>query len=200
MTNSARASIRRTWKGSNVTNRLTGVAAAISAVLLALTLMAPTPTADAAVDTADSSIPVDPGTNLEMHATANCIAAEAKCLFDARANLRRGPDVLGFPGDLWARQTTTLRTMDRGVYVGNFNFDAPNTRSFKSLTDVEFTTIYFGGGPPEKFQLRGIAWPVDQRTGAPRTDVPLIVCSHIQVVYSGVNITSPDACAQASFS
>lgn len=198
MTNSARASIRRTWKGSNVTNRLTGVAAAISTVLLALTLMAPTPRAAAAVDTADSSVPVDPGTNLEMHVTANCIAAEAKCLFDANANLRRGPDVLGFP-DLWARQTTTLRTLDRSVYI-NFNFDAPNTRSFKSLTDVEFTTIYFGGGPPEKFQFRGIAWPVDQRTGAPRTDVPLIVCSHIQVVYGGVNITSPDACAQAAFS
>nr|WP_228768708.1 hypothetical protein [Mycolicibacterium malmesburyense]CRL69186.1 hypothetical protein CPGR_01144 [Mycolicibacterium malmesburyense] len=181
-----------------MTNRLTGVAAAISAVLLALTLMSPT-TAVAAVDTANSSIPVDPATNLEMHVSANCIAAEAKCLFNADANLRRGPDVLGFPGDLWARQTTTLRTMDRSVYI-NFNFDAPNTRSFKSLTDVEFATIYFGGGPPEKFQFRGIAWPVDQRTGAPRTDVPLIVCSHIQVVYGGVNITSPDACAQAAFS
>lgn len=181
-----------------MTNRLTGVAAAISAMLLALMLIAPA-TAVAAVDTADSSIPVDPATNLEMHVTANCIAAEAKCLFDANANLRRGPDVLGFPGDLWARQTTTLRTMDRSVYI-NFNFDAPNTRSFKSLTDVEFTTIYFGGGPPEKFRFRGIAWPVDQRTGGPRTDVPLIVCSHIQVVYGGVNITSPDACAQAAFS
>ncbi|KUI21944.1 hypothetical protein AU193_05905 [Mycobacterium sp. GA-1285] len=161
--------------------------------------MAPMASAAAAVDAADSSVPVDPATNLEMHATANCIAAEAKCLFDANANLRRGPDVLGFPGDLWARQTTTLRTMDRGVYI-HFTFDAPNTRSFKSLTDVEFTTIYFGGGPPERYRFHGIAWPVDQRTGAPRTDVPLIVCSHIQVVYSGVNITSPDACAQAAFS
>ncbi len=47
-----------------------------------------------------------------MHVTANCIAAEANCLFNTTANLRRGPDVLGFPGDLWARQTTTLRTMD----------------------------------------------------------------------------------------
>nr|WP_234712927.1 hypothetical protein [Mycolicibacterium komanii]CRL75796.1 hypothetical protein CPGR_04191 [Mycolicibacterium komanii] len=181
-----------------MTNRLTGVAAAISAVLLALTLMSPT-NAVAAVDTADASIPVDPATNLEMHVSANCIAAQAMCLFDANANLRRGPDVLGFPGDLWARQTTTLRTMDRGVYI-HFTFDAPNTRSFKSLTDVEFATIYFGGGPPEKFRFHGNAWPVDQRTGGPRTDVPLIVCSHIQVVYGGVNITSPDACAQAAFS
>ncbi|WP_326544974.1 hypothetical protein QGN32_13975 [Mycolicibacterium sp. ND9-15] len=178
--------------------QLTGVAAALAAVWLALGLVAPA-TASAAVDTADASIPVDPASMLEMHVTANCIAAEAKCLFNTNANLRRGPDVSGFPGDLWARQTTALRTMDRGVYI-NFNFDAPNTRSFKSLTDVEFTTIYFGGGPPEKFGFRGIAWPVDQRTGAPRTDVPLIVCSHIQVVYAGVNVTSPDACAQAAFS
>ncbi|RAV15139.1 hypothetical protein DQP55_07185 [Mycolicibacterium sp. GF69] len=181
-----------------MTKRLANLAATVAAALVTLAFVVPA-SAGAAVDTADSSIPVDPATNLEMHVTANCIAAEAKCLFNADANLRRGPDVLGFPGDLWARQTTTLRTMDRGVYI-NFNFDAPNTRSFKSLTDVEFATIYFGGGPPEKFQLRGIAWPVDQRTGAPRTDVPLIVCSHIQVVYAGVNITSPDACAQAAFS
>ncbi|ULE35657.1 hypothetical protein [Mycobacterium sp. IDR2000157661] len=157
------------------------------------------PQAAAAVDTADSSIPVNAAQTLEMHVTANCIAAEAKCLVNTQANLRAPEGVLGFPGDLWARQTTTLRTMDRGVYV-HFTFDVPNTRSFKSLTDVEFTTIYFGGGPPEKFQFRADVWPVDQSTGAPRTDVPLIACSHIQVVYAGVNLTSPDACAQAAFS
>jgi len=39
-----------------------------------------------------------------------------------------------------------------------------------------------------------------KRTGQPRTDVPVIVCTHIQVVYSGVNITSPSTCAQANFS
>lgn len=134
-----------------------------------------------------------------MHVTANCITAEAKCLWNTQANLRVPEGVIGFPGDLWARQTTTLRTMDRGVYL-NFDFDAQNTRSFKSLTDVEFTTIYFGGGPPEKFRVRGNSWPVDWRTGGPRTGTPLIVCAHIQVVYAGVNLTSPDACAQAAFS
>ena len=169
----------------------------VSAMWLAVALVAPV--ASAAIDTADSSIPVNPTTTLEMHVTANCIAAEANCLFNTQANLRSGPDVLGFPGDLWARQTTTLRTMDRTIYL-NPNFNAPNTRSFKSLTDVEFTTIYFGGGPPEKFRFQGNTWPVDSRTGGPRTDVPVIVCSHIQVVYAGVNVTSPDACAQAAFS
>ncbi len=165
---------------------------------LTLALATPIPMSPAAVDTVHSSIPVDPATTLEMHVTANCIAAEVNCLFNTRANLLRPEGPVGFPGDLWARQTTTLRTMDRSVYL-NFDFDAPNTRSFKSLTDVEFTTIYFGGGPPEKFQFRGNAWPVDWSTGQPRTDTSIIVCSHIQVVYAGVNITSPDACAWTSF-
>jgi len=31
-------------------------------------------------------------------------------------------------------------------------------------------------------------------------EADVIACSHIQVVYSGVNITSPDTCAQTTFS
>lgn len=174
--------------------RLAGVLAAVAAALAI-----PMPSASAAVNTADASIPVNAAQTLEMHVTVNCIKAEANCLWNTAANLRAPEGILGFPGDLWARQTTTVRTMDRGVYVQS-DFDAPNTRLFKSLTDVELTTIYFGGGPPEKFQIHGNTWPVDQRTGQPRTDVPLIVCAHIQVVYAGVNLTSPDACATAAFS
>jgi hypothetical protein len=177
--------------------RWAGGLAAVSA--LGMTLVGPLPQAGAAVDTAVATIPVNAAQTLEMAVTANCIKAEAKCLIDTQANLRAPEGVLGFPGDLWARQTTTLRTMDRSVYI-NQSFKTPNTRSFKSLTDVEFTTIYFGGGPPEKYRFSEEAWPVDARTGGPRTDVPLIVCSHIQVVYAGVNLTSPDACAQAAFS
>jgi hypothetical protein len=30
--------------------------------------------------------------------------------------------------------------------------------------------------------------------------VPVIMCTRIQVVYSGVNITSPSTCAQTTFS
>ena len=177
--------------------RCAGILAAVSA--MAMTLVGPIPLAAAAVDTAVATIPVNAAQTLEMAATANCIKAEAKCFVDTQANLRAPEGVIGFPGDLWARQTTTLRTMDRSVYV-NFSFKTPNTRSFKALTDVEFTTIYFGGGPPEKYRFSEEVWPVDWRTGQPRTDVPLIVCSHIQVVYAGVNLTSPDACAQAAFS
>ena len=177
--------------------RWAGVLAAVWAIGMAL--VGPTPQAAAAIDTAVATIPVNAAQTLEMAATANCITAEARCLVNTQANLRAPEGVIGFPGDLWARQTTTLRTMDRSVYI-NFSFRTPNTRSFKSLTDVEFTTIYFGGGPPEKYRFSEDAWPVDWRTGQPRTDVPLIVCSHIQVVYAGVNLTSPDACAQAAFS
>lgn len=179
-------------------NRLARLLAVFSATWLTLALGASIPSAGAAIDSAHSSVPVDAGTAVEMHVTVNCIAAEANCYFNTAANLGTPGGPLGFPGDLWARQTTTLRTMDRSVYL-NFDFDFPNTRSFKSLTDVEFTTIYFGGGPPEKFTFHGNSWPVDARTGRPRTDVPLIVCSHIQVVYGGVNLTTPDACAQAAF-
>jgi hypothetical protein len=36
--------------------------------------------------------------------------------------------------------------------------------------------------------------------GQPRTNVPVIMCTHVQVVYGGNNITSPSTCAQATFS
>ncbi len=85
------------------------------------------------------------------------------------------------------------------MYI-NSNVETPNTRIFKSLTDNEISTVYFGGGPPDRVTLRGVAWPIDANTGQPKTDVPLIVCSYIQVVYAGVNLTSPNACAQAAFS
>jgi hypothetical protein len=179
--------------------RFASILVVVSATWLTLALVTPTPFSSAASDTADASIPVDPVTSLEMHATANCIKAEANCLFNTSANLRVPEGPIGFPNDLWARQTTTLRTSHRDIWLES-DFDAPNTRMFKSLTDVEFTTIYFGGGPVEKFQFHGNSVPTDWRTGQPRTDSDFIVCTHIQVVYGGVNLTSPDACAQTTFS
>ena len=99
----------------------------------------------AATDTADASIPVDAVTTLEMHSTANCVKAEANCYFTTAANLRIPEGPTGFPDDLWARQTTTVRTMDKTVFLES-DFDAPNTRMFKSIGPIEYTTIYFGGG------------------------------------------------------
>ena len=79
------------------------------------------------MDTADASIPVDAVTTLEMHSTANCVKAETNCYFTTAANLRTPEGPIGFPDDLWARQTTTLRTMDKTVFLES-DFDAPNTR------------------------------------------------------------------------
>ena len=137
-------------------------------------------------------------TTLEMHVTANCIAAQANCLFNTAANLRTPEGVVGFPGDLYARQNTTLRTMDRTVYL-NSDFDAPNTRMFKSIGPIEFSTVYFDGGPPEKFTLHGNTWTTNWKTGQPETDADYIVCSYIQVVYANVNLTTPTACAQTTY-
>ena len=176
--------------------RFASILAVVSATWLTLALVAPTAESSAAIDTADASIPVDAVTTLEMHATANCIKAEGNCLFNTSANLRVPEGPIGFPNDLWGRQTTTLRTMHRDVFL-DADFDAPNTRMFKSITDMEFTTLYYGGGPVE---FHGNAWPTDWRTGQPAMNSDFIVCTHIQVVYGGVNLTSPDACAQTTFS
>jgi hypothetical protein len=87
--------------------------AVIPAAVLGLTVGTPTPVSSAAMDTADASIPVDAVTTLEMHTTANCVKAENNCYFTTAANLRTPDGPIGFPDDLWARQTTTLRTMTR---------------------------------------------------------------------------------------
>jgi len=65
--------------------------------------------------------------------------------------------------------------------------------------DRQDPTIYLAEGPPEKYQTTGRIDSTDWRTGQPRTNVNIILCAHIQVVYNGVNITSPSSCAQANF-
>ncbi len=178
--------------------RFARLSAAVAATWLALALVTPTADSSAAADAADAAIPVNAVDTLQVHASANCVRADGQCYFTASANLLtpRGP--IGFPDDLWARQTTTLRSMDRMVYLDS-DFDAPNTRMFKSIGPVEFTTIYFGGGPVEKYQIHGNTWTTDWATGQPKLDADYIVCTHIQVVYAGVNLTSPDACAQTTY-
>lgn len=146
----------------------------------------------------NTSFPMGDGTNLEMHTTANCVLADAQCYFTAAANLMTPDGPTGFPDDLWARQTTTIRSTDRDNYL-NTDFNAPNTRMFKSIGPVELTTVYFGGGPVEKYQIVGNTWPTDWASGRPKTDADYIVCSQIQVVYGGKNITSPSTCSQTRF-
>lgn len=181
--------------------RFADIAAMGTAALLGATALAfvtPTAISSAAQDTATASIPVDATTSVEIHTTANCVAADAQCYFTARANLLTPEGPTGFPPQFYARQNTTLRSMDRNLYLDS-DFNAPNTRLFKSLTDVELSTVYFDGGPPEKFTVVGNTWTTDWYTGKPKLDADYIVCSYIQVVYGGVNLTTPTACAQTTY-
>lgn len=180
--------------------RLAGSLAAVSAAVLTLSVLTPTATSSAAENTATTSIAVDGVTSIEMHATANCVKADNQCYFTTAANMRTPEGPIPFPDDVYARQNTTVRSNNRLVYVADADFSAPNTRMFKSISDVEFATVYFGGGPPEKFMLHGNSRTVDWTTGQPRTDSGFIACANIQVVYGGVNLTTPTACAQTTYS
>ncbi|HEX9175337.1 hypothetical protein [Mycobacterium sp.] len=155
--------------------------------------------ASAASDNGDTSFPLPDGTALEVHVTANCVSAEKQCYFTVAANRLSGDGVDGFPGDLWARQTTTLRSSNR---LNNLETQvvAANTRQYKQIGRREITTIYFGGGPAEKYQISGQTQPTNWQDGQPMLNADYIVCAEIQVVYSGVNVTSPTTCAQTTFS
>jgi hypothetical protein len=179
--------------------RWAGTLAAVSAIVFGMGVVAPPAQSVAATKTATTSIPIDGFTTLEMHTTANCVKAENQCYFDTAANLR-GADgaFIPFPDDFYGRQNTTLRSSNRMVYLDS-DFNAPNTRMMKSIGPVEFPTVYFGGGPPEKFMVHGNTHTVDWATGQPKTDADYIVCAFIQVVYGGVNLTSPTSCAQTTY-
>ena len=153
----------------------------------------------AASNAVDSSFQLPDGTLLEVHVTANCPLADKQCYFTVGADRRSGNEIDGFPGDLWARQTTTLRSSNR---LNNLETQvvAADTRQFKEMGRREITTIYFGGGPPERYLITGQTQPTDWQTGLPMLNADYIVCAEIQVVYSGVNITSPSTCAQTTFS
>ena len=113
----------------------------------------------------------------------------------------RTPDgVTGFPPDLWARQTTEIRSSNRMAYL-DAHANGQYERVMKSKGTDEITTVYFAEGPPDKYQTTG-RHRLDRvgRPASPKTNVNVIVCTHIQVVYSGINITSPSTCAQTTFS
>ena len=191
-------------------NRL---ATAGSAALLTAVAVSP-PGADAAINTAVTSIAVDPATQIEMHVTADCRPAENRCFFDTTANLLTPEGRTGFPGDTWARQTITLRSNSRDAYQ-EAQFSAPSgnpretkgsnhenvlSKMYRATNNVEISITYFGGGPIERFKSDGESVPTDWVTGRPDTKSAFFACSQIQVVYGGVNLTTPTACAQTTFS
>ncbi len=172
------------------------------------------PAAHAAVNTAVTSIAVDPATQIEMHVTADCRPAENKCFFDTTANLMTPDGPTGFPGDTWARQTITLRSNSRDVWQ-EASYSAPSgnprdtkgmnhenvlSKLYKATNNVEISITYFGGGPIERFKTDGDSVPTDWSSGRPDTTSAFFACSQIQVVYGGVNLTTPTACAQTTFS
>jgi hypothetical protein len=159
----------------------------------------PSATSWAASNTATTLFPLDGPNQLETHTSLDCYKADGHCDFTAGADMRTPDGVTGFPPSLWARQTTEIRSTNRLAYL-----DAHATSQFERVmkeggSDV-ITTVYFGEGPPDKYQTTGRIDSADWSTGQPKTDVNVIVCTHMQVVYTGVNITSPSTCAQTTFS
>lgn len=168
--------------------------------------------AAAASNTAMSSIPA-PGGTLEVHATADCPQTQGRCVFSTQLNLLTPQGPIGFPQEFWARQTITVRSTDRDVWqevsysapsgappeTKGANIDNVLSRSFKAVSGNEISVTYFGGGPLERFRTDGTAVQIDWATGRPTSKAGFIACSNVQVVYSGVNFTTPPACAQTTF-
>lgn len=188
--------------------RFLGVTAAVCA---AAALTAPA-VAGAASNTGMSSIPA-PGGTLEVHVTADCIEAQGRCVFNTQMNLLTPEGPIGFPGEFWARQTINIRSTDRSVWQ-EASYSAPSgtppetkgannnnvlSKSLKAVSGQEISVTYFGGGPLERFRTDGSSVQTQWATGRPTTHAGFIVCSAVQVVYSGVNFSTPAACAQTTF-
>jgi hypothetical protein len=192
--------------------RLTAVPVVFAASLLVAALAEPG-SAAAASDAASTTFPVDGATQLETHVSADCVIAQGRCFFDTRANLLTPTGPTGFPGEFWARQTITLRSPDRNVWqeadysapsgmpreTKGANHDNVLSRLLKSVNVAQISVTYFGGGPLERFHVDGSSVPTDWKTGRLNTDADFIVCSQMQVVYGGHNVTSPPTCSQTRF-
>jgi hypothetical protein len=172
------------------------VALAGVGLILALT---PPAVSSAASNNATTTFPLDGPNQLETFARLDCHPVIGSCDFTVGADMKTPDGVTGFPHDLWSRQSSEVRSTDRLAYM-DVHATAQYDRVMKDGGTDEITTIYLGEGPAEKYQTTGRIDSTDWRTGQPRTNVNVILCTHIQVVYSGVNITSPGTCAQANFS
>jgi hypothetical protein len=169
------------------------------AVVTGMLALVPAPLCSAASNTATTLFPLDGPNQLETHITLDCFQSGGFCNFVAGADMRTPDGVTGFPTGLWARQTTEIRSTNRMAYL-DAHAAGQYERVHKAMGNDEVTTIYFGEGPPDKYQTNGRIDSTDWSTGQPKTDINVIACTHIQVVYPGVNITSPSTCAQTTFS
>jgi hypothetical protein len=196
-----------------ITMKRLATASAVALAPMLMVALTAAPSATAASNTTVSSINVDPATQIQMHVTANCDAAQNRCFYNTSANLLTPSGPTGFPRDTWARQTVTLRSDSQDIWQ-EASYSAPSgtpreskggnhdnvlSRMLKSLRDVEVSVTYFGGGPIPRFTTDGDSVPTSWTTGLPAKGSQFIVCSQIQVVYEGVNLTTPSACAQTTF-
>ena len=172
---------------------------ALAGVGLMLAL-APPAVSPAASNNATTLTPLPDGTQLETFVRLDCHHANGSCDFTVGADRRAGDGVTGFPNDLWSRQSTTIRPSDRLTYLdvhATAQYDRVNQRRRfrRSHHHLHGRRARWRSIRPSAGSTRP-SW----RTGQPSLDVNVIACTHIQVVYSGVNITSPSTCAQANFS
>lgn len=151
------------------------------------------PTAAAGSNAATTLFPIDEANQIETHSFVNCHGG-GNCDFVAGANMRTPDGPAGFPSGLWARQTTEIRSNNRVAYL-DVHATSQFERVFKDGGTDTITTQYFGDGPPDKYQTTGVINSTSRSTGQPMGDVVVYVCAHIQVVYPGVNLTSPSTCA-----
>jgi hypothetical protein len=163
---------------------------------LAMALVSQAAPAAAAENTATRGIAINEFDTVQIHVTANCVKAENQCYFNTLADVLTPDGTTGFPADFYGRQNTTIGSSNRLVYM-DADFDAANTRMLKSINDTEFATVYFAGNAPV---MQGSARTVDWTSGQPRTDADFIACAFIQVVYGGINLTTPTTCAQTTYS
>lgn len=177
------------------TLRVAKTLSAVFAIVLAFGVLTPPAQSAAATNTATRGIAIDEFRTVQIHVTANCVKAENRCYFDTLADLLTPDGTTGFPSDFYGKQNTTIRSTNRMVYM-DADFDAANTRMFKSISDTEFATVYFAGNAPV---MRGDARTVQFQTGQPDTDAGFIACAYIQVVFGGINLTTPTACAQTTY-
>lgn len=166
------------------------------------------PAASAASDTKITLFPVNDADQLQTRSWVDC-TRPPDCRFTVGVQLQTPEGMTGFPPDLWARQSTEIRSSKRTAYLdvhtdGGEGWFAdrggPGTKVFKDGTGAVITSIYAGSGPPEKYQTNGSIDVREYSTGQPKGDANVIVCTHVQVVYAGVNLTTPSTCAQTTFS
>ena len=136
-------------------------ALAVLGVMLAL---APPAVSPAASNNATTLVPLPDGTQLETYARLDCHHANGSCDFTVGADRKTGDGVIGFPNDLWSRQSTTIRPTDRLAYL-DVHATAQYDRVNKDGGSDEVTTIYMGEGPPEKYQTVGRIDSTDWQIG-----------------------------------